>query len=221
MKQVIGYIRVSTREQGDSKLGLQAQQTALEEFAKSKGYEILSVVEEIASGADGLEYRQMLRYALAQAKKNKCAVLVAKLDRLSRDVAFVSHLMTQRVPFIVAELGDDVDPFVLHIYAAFAESERRKISSRTKAALAALKAQGKQLGKPENLIAHAHKGRQAVARQADDFAAKLRPTIERMRRDSMTYQAIARELNAQGTPTARGGTWTAKTVCNLVARWTD
>ena len=87
-------------------------------------------------GADALERRPQLAAALAAAKAGKCCVVVAKLDRLSRDVAFVAGLMAQRVPFIVAELGRDADPFMLHLYAALAEKERRMISGRTKAALA-------------------------------------------------------------------------------------
>lgn len=219
MKQVIGYVRVSTKEQGDSRLGLQAQTAAIEEYAHKAGYTLLSIIEEVVSGAAGLDDRKMLRYALAQAKKHKCAVLVAKLDRLSRDAAFIAGLMSQRVPFIVSELGDDVDPFILHIYAALAEKERQLISSRTKAALGRLKAQGVKLGNPSNLRHAGDKGRLSVVAQADSFAAKLRPTVERMQRDGMSLQAIARELNDQGTPTARGGSWTAKTICNLVARW--
>src|SRR5271167_4330007 len=92
--------------------------------------------------------RRQLAAALKSAKKSKCAVVVSKLDRLSRDVAFISSLMAERVPFIVSELGPDVDPFVLHLYAALAEKERALISARTKAALAAKKAQGVRLGNP-------------------------------------------------------------------------
>lgn len=233
MKRAIAYLRVSTKEQGDSKLGLEAQARTIEEFAKANGYEVSSYIEEVASGALGLESRQMLRYAIAQGKKNKCTILVAKLDRLSRDVAFISSLMTQRIPFVCCDLGADQDPFVLHLYAAFVERERRIIGQRTKAGLASIKQriteQGHYvsragnviaaLGNPDNIRHAGSKGRDVVVRQADEFAARLRPTIERMRRDGMSLQAIAKELNLQGTPTARGGTWTAKTVCNLVARW--
>lgn len=219
MKPLIGYCRVSTREQGDSRNGLEAQQAELERFAEANDYQIISIVEEVASGALDLSGRPMLQYALNQARKNKCAVLVSKLDRLSRDVAFVSYLMMQRVPFIVAALGVDADPFTLHIYAAMAEQERRMIGARTKAALAQLKAKGVKLGNPSNLSYAADKGRKALQKGADNFAAKLRPTIQRMLKDKMSFNAIARELNTQGTATARGGAWTAKTVSNLVTRW--
>ena len=106
---------------------------------------------ETGKGADALDRRPQLAAALSAARSARCSVLVSKLDRLSRDVAFVSGLMAQRVPFIVAELGRDADPFMLHLYAALAEKERRLISDRTKAALAAKKAAGGKLGNPRDL----------------------------------------------------------------------
>ena len=114
------------------------------------------VEAETGKGSDALDRRPQLAAALAAAKAAKCSVVVAKLDRLSRDVAFVAGLMAQRVPFIVAELGRDADPFMLHLYAALAEKERRLISERTKAALAAKKAMGATLGNPHNLGEQAH-----------------------------------------------------------------
>src|SRR5262249_15886863 len=115
--------------------------------------------------------------ALAKAKSAKCCVIVSKLDRLSRDVAFVSGLMAQRVPFIVAELGRDADPFMLPLYAALAEKERRLISERTRAALAAKKAQGGKLGNPTNLAAAGSIGRKALIAGADEFAANIVPIV--------------------------------------------
>ncbi|SFV19259.1 recombinase family protein [Bradyrhizobium arachidis] len=129
-KQIISYIRVSRESQGRSGLGLEAQRAANERFAAAEGYEIVAEYLEVetAKGFDALERRPQLAAALKQAKKLKCAVLVAKLDRLSRDVAFISALMAQRVPFVVAALGPNVDPFMLHIYAAIAEKERNDIA---------------------------------------------------------------------------------------------
>lgn len=233
MKKLVGYARVSRKEQGDSKLGLQAQQHSIKEFAQANGYELLEVIEEVANSALGLDQREGLSKALALARKHKATVIVSKLDRLSRQVAFISNLMTNNVPFIVAELGADVDPFMLHIYAAVAEKERQIIRGRIKAALASInrniQASGSHvskagnvitaLGNPDNLKDHAHKGRAAVKAYADEFAHKHKPSIERMRQQGMTLQAIARELNNQGVPTARGGTWTATSVCNLIKRW--
>src|SRR6266850_7312776 len=147
---MIVYYRVSTQRQGRSGLGLEAQRSAVTRFAESEGLAIVAefIEVETGSGADALAQRPQLAAALAQAKKLKCPVIVAKLDRLSRDVAFIAGLMAQRVPFIVAELGADCDPFMLHIYAALAEKERRQISERTRAALASRKLQGTKLGNP-------------------------------------------------------------------------
>ena len=214
-----GYIRVSTREQGTSRNGLEAQREEIKRFALASGYELLGVSEEVASGALDLSGRPTLQRVLARARQHKAVVLVSKLDRLSRDVSFVASLMGQHVPFVVAELGDDVDPFVLHLYAALAEKERRMIGQRTRAALAQLKAKGVRLGNPSNIALAGSRGRLAQASQADSFAARLRPSVERMQGQGMTTRAIASELNAQGTPTARGGRWDSKTVSNLFARW--
>ena len=118
---------------------------------RGRGLQLVDIFEEIETGkgADALERRPQLKAALDTARLYGAPVIVAKLDRLSRDVAFISGLMAQKVPFIVAALGLDVDPFMLHIYAAFAEKERNVISERTKAALAVRKAQGVKLGRPK------------------------------------------------------------------------
>src|SRR6187455_3715111 len=146
--QLIAYYRVSTAKQGQSGLGLAAQRRAVVAFAEAEGFELVGEFTEVETGkgADALERRPQLKAALKAAKKAKCEVAVAKLDRLSRDVAFIAGLMAQRVPFIVCALGRNVDPFTLHIYAALAEQERRMISQRTIAGLAAAKAKGKKLG---------------------------------------------------------------------------
>src|SRR5271166_833959 len=148
MSRAIAYYRVSTQQQGRSGLGIEAQKTAVARFAETEGIEIVAehVEIETGKGADALDRRPELAAALARARKAKCPVVVAKLDRLSRDVAFISGLMAHRVPFVVAELGLDADPFMLHLYAALAEKERALISARTKAALAAKKASGVKLG---------------------------------------------------------------------------
>jgi DNA invertase Pin-like site-specific DNA recombinase len=139
MPQIISYLRVSTDKQGKNGLGIEAQPEAVARFIAAEGCEVLGefVEVETGKGADALDRRPQLAAALAQARKAKAAVVVAKLDRLSRDVHFISGLMAQRGPFIVAELGADADPFMLHIYAALAEKERALISERTRAALAA------------------------------------------------------------------------------------
>ena len=146
MDKAVVYLRVSTERQGRSGLGLEAQREMVRAFAEREGMGLLGefVEVETGKGADALDRRPKLAAALALARKEKCPVIVAKLDRLSRDVHFISGLMSRNVPFIVAELGSEANanPFMIHLYAAFAEQERRVISERTKAALAAKKAQG-------------------------------------------------------------------------------
>ena len=145
----------------------------------------------------------------------------AKLDRLSHDVAFVSGLMAQRAPFIVAELGPDVDPFMLHVYAALAEKERALISERTKAALAAAKARGVKLGNPRG-FAHrqdGEAGRATIIANADERAKALAGVIAQLKAEGHTSAyALARELNARSVASARGGKWTARAVLNVTAR---
>jgi len=157
MKTAVAYTRVSTREQGKSGLGLEAQRAAIEAFAAREQIAISGWFSEVESGkrvSDTLAERPQLSAALEASQELGGPVLVSKLDRLSRDVHFISGLMAHKVPFLVAELGADVDPFMLHLFAALAEKERAMISQRTKAALAALKARGVKLG-PKNPNPHA------------------------------------------------------------------
>src|SRR3954447_9690755 len=151
--KAVAYVRVSTGKKGRSGLGLDAQRGAVGRFAAEHGFELVAehVEVETGKGSDALDRRPQLAAALRRAKAKRCPVVVAKLDRLSRDVAFVSGLMAQRVPFIVAELGPEVAPFMLHVYAALAEKERALISARTRDALAAAKARGVKLGNRTNL----------------------------------------------------------------------
>ena len=142
-------------------------------------------------------------------------------SRLSRDVHFISGLMAQRVPFIVAELGADADPFMLHLYAALAEKERALISTRTKAALAAKKAAGAKLGNPRAAEA-AVKAHAANRAAADQFAANVLPIVRAIRASGLaTLREIADALNARGVRTARGGQWHSSTVHNLLARFAN
>jgi DNA invertase Pin-like site-specific DNA recombinase len=163
MDRAVAYYRVSTKQQHRSGLGIEAQRATVTRFAQAEKLTVIAeyVEAESGKGADALDRRPQLAAALAAARKARCCVLVSKLDRLSRDVAFVSGLMAQRVPFIVAELGRDAEPFMLHLYAALAEKERRLISERTKAALAVRKAAGGRLGNPIN-INEAGRGRPRV-----------------------------------------------------------
>jgi DNA invertase Pin-like site-specific DNA recombinase len=173
---------------------------------------------ETGKGADALDRRPQLAAALAEARKRRCAVAVAKLDRLSRDVHFISGLMAHRVPFLVAELGPDVDPFILHLFAALAEKERALISARTRAALAAAKERGVKLGGPK--LRHARKrAAAAIQASADRHAANVLPIIREVQKaGARTLREIADALNARGVPTARGGRWFATSVSNVLAR---
>jgi DNA invertase Pin-like site-specific DNA recombinase len=146
-------------------------------------------------------------------------VIVSKLDRLSRDVAFISGLMAQRVPFIVAELGADADPFMLHLYAALAEKERRLISERTKAALAAKKEKGARLGNPNNIELAGQRGRSVQQSEADRFALNVIPVILNIQaRGPVGMVSIARQLNERGIRTQHGGRWYVSSVANVLAR---
>ena len=221
-KQCVAYVRVSTREQGRSGLGLEAQQENIRQFCQRERFEIVQEFVEVESGkGDTLARRPKLRAALKAARRIKdddyrvAPIVVAKLDRLSRDVHFVSGLMAERVPFICADLGRDTDPFLLHIYAAFAEKERRMISIRTKEGLARAKARGVKLG-----------GENEQSRKAKEeamaFAASLRPIIEQFAAEDMSMAQIAHELNKRRIKTAgRGGVhgkWHSQTVKRLLER---
>ena len=219
-RPIIAYYRVSTAKQGRSGLGLEAQREALARFGATEGFEIVREFVEIETGkgADALDRRPQLAAALAEARRRRCAVGVAKLDRLSRDIHFISGLMTHRVPFLVAELGSDVDPFILHLFAALAEKERAMISTRTREALSRAKARGVKLGGPK--LAQARKAAVKIIKtNADRHAANVLPIIgEIQRAGAKSLRAIAEALNARGVATARGGRWQGMTVSNVLAR---
>ena len=220
-KPLVAYFRVSTREQGRSGLGIDAQRAAVTRFAAAEGFEIVAEFIEIETGkgADAIERRPQLAAALAAARRHgKAPVVVAKLDRLSRDVAFVARLMVEKVPFISVELGADADPFMLHLFAALAEKERAVISQRTVAALAAAKARGQALGNPRLSEARAI-ANAAHKAAADTFADKIAPAIrEAQVAGAKSLREIAAALNGRGIATARGGKWEAQTVANVLRR---
>jgi DNA invertase Pin-like site-specific DNA recombinase len=214
MKTAIAYTRVSTQKQGQSGLGLQAQQAALARFAQAEGFDIVETFTEVESGkgADALDRRPQLAAALKAAKRQKAPIIVAKLCRLSRDVHFISGLMTHKTPFIVVELGPDVDPFMLHIYAALNEKVRRDIGDRTKAALAAAKARGTKLG---GITAGSIKNRDEAAARAEE----LRPILAELQAAGVTkLRQIAAALNDRGVTTARGDQWNAMQVRRVLDR---
>jgi DNA invertase Pin-like site-specific DNA recombinase len=221
MEAAVAYYRVSTKQQQRSGLGIEAQRATVTRFAEAEGLTIIAefVEAETGKGTDALDRRPQLAAALAAARTAKCSVVVSKLDRLSRDVAFVAGLMAQRVPFIVAELGRDADPFMLHLYAALAEKERRLIAERTKAALAVRKASGARLGNPTNLMDAGDRGRSAAQAAADEHTRDLLPVLRAINAEgAQSIGAITSALNARKIPSARGSRWHVSSVMNLLAR---
>jgi DNA invertase Pin-like site-specific DNA recombinase len=191
------------------------QRAALARFADQERLEIVETFEEVqsAKGANTLDRRPKLAAALKIARKAKAPIVVAKLDRLSRNVHFISGLMTHRVPFIVAELGPDVDPFMLHIYAALAEKERRMIGECTKAGLAVAKArlaaEGRKLG---GLNAKGIENQRAARERAE----QLRPVFDELA--GMSARAAAAELNRREIEAPTRAPWSAMTVIRVRAR---
>ncbi len=221
MQPVVAYYRVSTERQGRSGLGLNAQRERCAQFAAHNGMAIVEAFTEVETGkgADALDRRPQLAAALAAARRQRGQVLVAKLDRLSRDVHFIAWLMAQRVAFVVAELGDHVDPFMLYIYAALAEKERRMISERTRAALAVRKGQGALLGNRTDLLQAGLRGAASTAEDARRFAKNVAPVIQQIRTGGVeSLRGIATVLNTRGVRTPRGGRWAATQVSAVLAR---
>ncbi len=221
MQQIIGYTRVSTRRQGQSGLGIDAQKAIIRAFCEQHGFDLAQTYEEVqtGSGSDAIEARPQLREALAEAKRRGCPVIVAKLDRLSRNVEFIAGLMSRRVKFVVSELGPDIDPFTLHIFAAMAERERTLIAERTKAALRAKRQRGEVLGNLASLPRAQALGQKAQATEASERAQSLAALFAELRRAGVTsFLALAEAFNVRGVPTPRGGKWHAASVARIARR---
>ena len=209
MERFVIYTRVSTASQGRSGLGLEAQVAYLEQYLSNlnEEYVVLKRFQDIESGKNSA--RPELQKALLLAEKEKTTLLVAKLDRLSRSVAFITKLMEdKKVRFRVATMPD-ADEFQLHIYAALAQQERKFISERTKEGLAQAKARGVKLGgaRPE-----AEKRHEAVRAMAKQNALRVSKFIIDSRKAGRTYKHIADHLNELSVPTARGAKWYDTTV---------
>ncbi len=217
MRRYVVYLRVSTNEQGKSGLGIEAQQRDIDLFLSSYSdvpFEVLGTFQDVGSGADN--GRPELQKAMALAKKAKAELLVAKLDRLSRDVEFIAGVI-KRADLRVACMPT-ADKFQLHLYAALAEQEREFISARTKAALAAAKARGVVLGGyREGGIKAANIARST---EADRFAEQVIDVIAPMRSAKMSLVAIAEALTKQGLTGPAGGKWTAMAVKRVIERAT-
>jgi len=218
----ITYLRVSTDRQGRSGLGLEAQRKAVADHVAGKG-EIAAEYVEIESGKKN--ERPQLASALAEAKRIGAVLLIAKLDRLARNVAFIANLLEAGVEIAAADMPE-ANRFLLHVMAAVAEHEAQAISDRTKAALAAAKARGVKLGwampdrKAEQHQA-AKKGAEINAQKADQHAANVLPVIRQIAAGGASLREIAAELNDRGIKTARGGLWYATTIRNILAREND
>ena len=204
----VAYVRVSTQGQARSGLGLEGQRDAIAAFAKAEGFAIASTFEEheTGKGADAIDRRPQLAAAIKAARKLGGPVIVSKLDRLSRDVHSISGLMVHRVPFVVTEFGADVDPFVLHLFAALAQKERALISQRTKAGLAAAKRRGVKLG---GWTA----GSERSAKEAAALAERMRPVMAQLA--GLSAHKATAELNRRKIASATGGKWYAATVIKL------
>jgi DNA invertase Pin-like site-specific DNA recombinase len=212
----VAYYRVSTDQQGASGLGLAAQRAAVETYLDGGPWRLVAEHTEVESGkrAD----RPELAKALAACRKHKAKLIIAKLDRLSRNLAFIATLMDSGVEFVAVD-NPHANKLTIHILAAVAQHEREAISERTKAALAAAKARGKKLGGPR--LAKARKRSLAVRRAAADaFAANVRPIIEQIQASGVSsLRGVAKALTARGVRTARGGSeWTAVQVSNVLER---
>ena len=209
----IAYYRVSTDRQGQSGLGLEAQRAAVQGFVKG---EIIAEYTEVESGRK--TDRAELVAAMAAAKKAKATLVIAKLDRLARNVHFIAGLLESGVPFVCADMPE-ADRTWLQMSAVFAEWEARKISERTVAALAAAKARGVRLGSPAPSIG-SKAGNEVIQQRANAFVQRVLPIINSIKAQGMTsLREIAAELSARGVQTARGGSqWHASQVGNLLAR---
>jgi len=225
--KLIAYIRVSTQKQGQSGLGLEGQQTAIAAYAKSAGGDMVQKFVEVESGKRS--DRPELAKAMAFAKRIKGRLVIAKLDRLARNVAFVSALMESKVDFVACD-NPHANKLTLHILAAIAEHEAEMISQRTKAALAAARARGTKLGsarpghwsgKEAIRRAAARKASQVAQRVRAELAepvyAAVKPMATELRGEGMSLQAIADRLNEQGHATVRGLPWNKMQVSRILS----
>jgi DNA invertase Pin-like site-specific DNA recombinase len=217
--KVVAYYRVSTQRQGRSGLGLDAQRAAVARFIGADR-RIVAELTEVESGRH--PDRPELASALATCRAHRATLVVAKLDRLSRDAAFLLNLQAADVPFIAAD-QPHANKMTVGLLAVIAQHEAEMISERTKAAMAEAKRRGVRIGQARNLTPEARArglvaGRAALRVQADRRAADLTPVLDRL--GNLSHTATAKALNAEGIPSPRGATWTATSVSRLRARLT-
>lgn len=219
----VSYLRVSTARQGVSGLGLEAQRTAVTSYLNGGDWTLIQEVVEVESGKRN--DRPALADALRLCRKHKAILVIAKLDRLARNVAFISNLMESGVEFVAVDMPQ-ANRFVVHILAAVAEHEAEAISKRTKAALAAAKARGTQLGgrrvSADRFAEIGAAARKVRTEKADKRAAEIMPLIRSIQTSGATsLRQIAASLNEQNVTTSRGGEWSAVQVQRVItaARW--
>lgn len=211
MNYFVAYYRVSTDKQGRSGLGLDAQRQAVAVFVAHRG-EILAEFTEIESGRKN--DRPQLAEALALCRRQRAILVIARLDRLARNVAFISGLMESRVDFVAVDMPE-ASRLTIHILAAVAEHEREMISKRTKAALQVAKMRGTRLGNPDPLPA-SQEAIKALRAKTAEYHATVQPLIRELRQQGMSLSSIAEELTRRHIPTARGGLWYPATVKNIL-----
>jgi DNA invertase Pin-like site-specific DNA recombinase len=216
----VSYLRVSTDKQGESGLGIEAQRAAIEGYLNGGSWKLHKEFVEVESGKRS-DNRPQLAAALALCRKEKCKLVVAKLDRLSRNVAFLSALMESRVEFVAVD-NPHATKLTIHILAAVAEHEREMISQRTKDGLAAAKARNVKLGNPRLKETAGTKGAEANKVKAKAFADNVLPIIHKIEKQgAVSLRAIAAELTARKIKTASGGTeWNPVTVSKIKRRAT-
>ena len=210
----VTYYRVSTQDQGRSGLGLEAQQATAKQYLSAHGGVELASYTEVESGK--LDSRPQLEAALLHCRQTRATLLVAKLDRLSRNISFLFRMRDEGVKFQAIDIPE-ANTLTLGVFAAMAQHEREIISARTKAALAARKARGLPLGTPRDLSAYAAAagaaGRATLSAKATKHAAEIAPAIEKARsKGCKTLREVADWLNVQGFVTPRGKLWTASAV---------
>jgi DNA invertase Pin-like site-specific DNA recombinase len=220
MTRFVVYLRVSTARQGTSGPGIEAQREAVARYVANAGGQIVAEVVETESGKRG--DRPELARALAACRAHRATLLIAKLDRLARNVHFISGLMKSGVPFVAVDMPN-ATPFMLHVYAAVAEEEGQAISARTKAALAAAKARGVKLGNPRLVPGNRDQACRAAAAKSAKAAARaadLRPIIAEIRAAGVsTLTGVVAALVARGVPTPSGrGAWSPASVMRLQRR---
>lgn len=213
----IAYHRVSTQKQGASGLGLEAQQVAVAAYLNGGASELIAEFQEVETGkgADALAKRPQLRAALDACRKHGATLIIAKLDRLARNVHFISGLMVSKVRFVACDMPE-ANELTIHIMAAFAEHEAKRISQRTKDALAVAKSRGVVLGRsgPANLRPSIEERQRA----ANAFADRLRAILGGMTARGLTQRDMTEELNGIGVPAPRGGQWRLSQVQRVIAR---